>query len=67
MLVGTFDLLRAKQDEMEAGAAFVTALRDYWLARAEFDQVMNGRMTSPRDRLTSPAADSRAIPSGAGH
>jgi cobalt-zinc-cadmium efflux system outer membrane protein len=46
MLVGTFDVLRAKQDEIEAGAAYVIALRDYWLARADFEQVMNGRMNS---------------------
>jgi cobalt-zinc-cadmium efflux system outer membrane protein len=45
MLVGTFDVLRAKQDEIEAGAAYVNALRDYWLARAEFDQVMNGAVS----------------------
>jgi cobalt-zinc-cadmium efflux system outer membrane protein len=55
MLVGTFDVLRAKQDEIEAGAAYVNALRDYWLARAEFDQVMNGRMapaSSPAPRYS---------------
>jgi cobalt-zinc-cadmium efflux system outer membrane protein len=62
MLVGTFDVLRAKQDEIEAGAAYVTALRDYWLARAEFDQVMNGRMasaSSPSPRYSGERAGER--------
>jgi cobalt-zinc-cadmium efflux system outer membrane protein len=67
MLVGTFDVLRAKQDEIEAGAAYVNALRDYWLARAEFDQVMNGRMSSAREPLTAPAAGSRATAPSAAH
>jgi cobalt-zinc-cadmium efflux system outer membrane protein len=44
MLVGTFDVLQAKQSEIEAGADYVTALRDYWLARADLEQVANGRV-----------------------
>lgn len=48
MLIGTFDVLAAKQDEIEAGASYVTALRDYWLARAQLDQVINGR-ARPRE------------------
>jgi cobalt-zinc-cadmium efflux system outer membrane protein len=67
MLVGTFDVLRAKQDEIEAGASYVTALRDYWLARAEFDQVMNGRMTSSREPLAASSAGSRSNQANTGH
>ena len=43
MLVGTFTLIRAKQDQIEAGAAYVAALRDYWLARSQLEQVLSGR------------------------
>jgi cobalt-zinc-cadmium efflux system outer membrane protein len=56
MLVGAFDVLRAKQDEIEAGAAYVTALRDYWIARTDFDQVMNGRMAGASSAPMSPSA-----------
>jgi cobalt-zinc-cadmium efflux system outer membrane protein len=42
MLVGTFDVLRAKQEEIEAGAQYVGALRDYWLARSAFQQITAG-------------------------
>jgi cobalt-zinc-cadmium efflux system outer membrane protein len=60
MLVGTFDVLRAKQDEIEAGAAYVSALRDYWLARVQFEQVMNGRMaSSPFPRYAGERAGER--------
>ena len=59
MLVGTFDVLRAKQDEIEAGAAYVAALRDYWLARARMEQVLNGR--------SRPTASPSAAGASAGH
>jgi cobalt-zinc-cadmium efflux system outer membrane protein len=67
MLVGTFDVLRAKQDEIEAGAAYVMALRDYWLARAQLEQVINGRMTSSIGEMSSPAVRPSAGGVGAGH
>jgi cobalt-zinc-cadmium efflux system outer membrane protein len=44
MLVGAFDVLTVKQDEIEAGASYVAALRDYWLARSNLEQVVNGRI-----------------------
>ena len=44
MLVGTFQLLLAKQQEIEAASRSITALRDYWLARTALDQLLGGRM-----------------------
>jgi cobalt-zinc-cadmium efflux system outer membrane protein len=44
MQIGTFQLLQAKQQQIEAGEAYVTSLRDYWVARAELDQLLSGRM-----------------------
>jgi cobalt-zinc-cadmium efflux system outer membrane protein len=45
MLLGVFDLLRAKQEEVEAGGSYVEALRDYWLARAELERALGGRLS----------------------
>jgi cobalt-zinc-cadmium efflux system outer membrane protein len=42
MYVGAFDLLRAKQDEVTAGAQYVQALRDYWLARSALEALVDG-------------------------
>lgn len=42
MQVGAFQLLQAKQQEIEAGAAYVATLRDYWLARTDADQIASG-------------------------
>jgi cobalt-zinc-cadmium efflux system outer membrane protein len=43
MLVGAFQLLQAKQAEIEAGAQYIEAVRDYWIARAQVRQVESGR------------------------
>ncbi|HEX6201591.1 MAG TPA: TolC family protein [Thermoanaerobaculia bacterium] len=44
MFVGVFQLLDAKRREIEAARAYVTALRDHWLARAALDQIEAGRL-----------------------
>lgn len=44
MFVGGFQLLQAKQAEIEAGRAYIQALRDFWLARAAMDQLLAGRL-----------------------
>ena len=40
MLLGPFDLLRAKQDEMEAARRLVEARRDWWIESAELDRAI---------------------------
>lgn len=42
MQVGAFQLLQAKKEEIEAGAAYVATLRDYWLAHADVQQIASG-------------------------
>jgi cobalt-zinc-cadmium efflux system outer membrane protein len=43
MQLGAFQLLQAKQQEIEAGSQYIEALRGYWIARAELDQLLSGR------------------------
>lgn len=45
MQASAFQLLQAKRDQIEAGVQYIESLRDYWQARAAFDQIMHGRMT----------------------
>jgi cobalt-zinc-cadmium efflux system outer membrane protein len=47
MFLGVFQLLDAKRREVEAGREYVTALRDYWLARGALEQVLAGRLPAP--------------------
>lgn len=45
MQISLFDLLRAKQDEVNSGREYVDALRDYWIARAELEKAVGGSLT----------------------
>jgi cobalt-zinc-cadmium efflux system outer membrane protein len=42
MLIGVFDLIRARQGLADAQREQVLAVRDYWLARTELETVMSG-------------------------
>jgi cobalt-zinc-cadmium efflux system outer membrane protein len=64
MLVGAFDLLRAKREEIESGAGYIDALYDYWTSRNDIEQLLSGRFveaglknseSSTRTRRTSEA------------
>ncbi|MDP1661723.1 MAG: TolC family protein [Phycisphaerales bacterium] len=45
MQVSPFQLLQARRDQVEAGAAYVASLHGYWRASAELDHVLAGRLT----------------------
>jgi outer membrane protein, heavy metal efflux system len=45
MQIGVFELLRAKQEEVNAGKEYVEALRDYWLAHAELEKAVGGSLS----------------------
>lgn len=44
MLVGVFELLEEKRREQEAYHRYVEETRDYWVARAELERVVGGRL-----------------------
>ena len=44
MLIGAFELLQSRQQQVEAGAQYIEAVRDYWLARTALDTLMAGRL-----------------------
>lgn len=46
MSVSVFQLLLARRDEVEAARSYVEALREYWTARAEAEQLRSGRLPS---------------------
>jgi outer membrane protein, heavy metal efflux system len=58
MQVGVFDLLRAKRRELEMERRSVRELQKYWIARAELEQLLSGRLRAARpDTSTSPLVD----------
>lgn len=44
MQVGVFQLLTAKKEELRAKRSYIKALARYWVARAEADHLMSGRI-----------------------
>jgi cobalt-zinc-cadmium efflux system outer membrane protein len=44
MQLGIFQLLREREQQIETGVAYVVALREYWLARADLEQLASGRL-----------------------
>jgi len=47
MSVSVFQLLAAKREQVETASSYVEALRDYWTAYAEAEQLRSGRLPGP--------------------
>jgi cobalt-zinc-cadmium efflux system outer membrane protein len=45
MLIGTYQLLQSKQNEVTAYRELIEALRDYWIARADLERATGGSLT----------------------
>jgi cobalt-zinc-cadmium efflux system outer membrane protein len=60
MNAGVFQLVQAKRDQVETGRAYLEALRDYWIARAEMEQLLAGRLVrSASSDVVEPAPERR--------
>jgi cobalt-zinc-cadmium efflux system outer membrane protein len=42
MIIGIFQLLQAKQNELASRRDYIDAQLDYWVARTNFDRVLSG-------------------------
>jgi cobalt-zinc-cadmium efflux system outer membrane protein len=62
MNLSVFQLLLAKRDQVETARLYVEALRDYWLARAEAEQLRSGRLTPGTAVLSTDVATSGSGP-----
>ena len=45
MQVGVFRLLEDQRRQIETGRNYISALREYWLSRANLEQLLSGRLT----------------------
>lgn len=43
MLLGIYDLLRAKQDQVAAGRDYINAIKNYWIAYVDLETTLGGR------------------------
>jgi outer membrane protein, heavy metal efflux system len=46
MQVGVFQLLSAKERQINAGQEYIRALHDYWVARTELETILQGRVST---------------------
>ena len=64
MQIGLFELLAAKQGQIEAVRSYIETVRDYWKARAELERALGGRLPvlspPPTTAPTPPPAPSAA-------
>lgn len=56
MLVGVFQLLQAKREQIAARLSHIDELRQYWLARSNVEALRAGRMAAPTGRSTRPSS-----------
>jgi cobalt-zinc-cadmium efflux system outer membrane protein len=63
MLVGLFQLLQAKRDQVRTAAAYVEQHREYWIARTNAEQLLAGRRHP--EELTRTITPGAGTPGGA--
>jgi cobalt-zinc-cadmium efflux system outer membrane protein len=52
MQLGVFDLLRVREQQIQAAVAYIETLLDYWLARTDVGHILSGRLPSPNGVAT---------------
>ena len=74
MLLGVYQLLLAKQAEVNAYREYIEAVRDYWMARSDLERAVGGRMptmpepTAPtKEPVGAPDAAPQDAPPMSGH
>jgi outer membrane protein TolC len=51
MFIGVFRLLDAKRDEIGTAREYVSSLRDYWIARAQMEAMLMGKLPEGDDAM----------------
>ena len=67
MQLGVFELLRAREQQIQAALAYVDTLLDYWLARTDLEQLMSGRIPSGEGVPTGRRERPQTTGENAGH
>ena len=55
MLIGVYELLLAKQNQINAGREYIETLRDYWIARSDLERAVGGRLIVTEETTQPPA------------
>ena len=67
MLLGAFDLLTARQDEMKIYQDYIHAVRDFWIARSDLERAVGGNLPPGKNTksmdMKMPEENSTSTPS----
>ena len=55
MLIGVYELLLAKQNQINAGREYIETLRDYWIAGSDLERTVGGRLIVTEEATRPPA------------
>ncbi|HEX4794601.1 MAG TPA: TolC family protein [Humisphaera sp.] len=61
MIVGAFQLLQAKQNQLEANEHYVESLRDFWISAAELERATGFTLAMPQSPTTQHASTGGAL------
>jgi cobalt-zinc-cadmium efflux system outer membrane protein len=67
MQISGFQLLQTRRNEIETAKDYLEAVRDYWLARAELEQILAGRFVRSDRPLFSPGMEIKRAPTQGDH
>jgi hypothetical protein len=67
MQLGPIELLRAREQQTHATMAYVEALRDYWMAHGDYQQLMTGRLPQSSNMSRSITSTSPTVAVGPAH
>lgn len=62
MLLGVYQLLQARQAEINAYREYVETLRDYWIARSDLERAVGGRLPGAKPPVSPPPAAEPSTP-----
>jgi cobalt-zinc-cadmium efflux system outer membrane protein len=67
MQLGPIELLRAREQQIETAVAYIESMRDYWLARSDFGQILNGRLPKANGVPVAPSGEKMKMNGREGH
>ena len=67
MQLGVFELLRAREQQIQTAAGYIEALRDLWLAQTDLELVLSGRLPNSNGLPVSDAASQGRTDEGERH
>jgi cobalt-zinc-cadmium efflux system outer membrane protein len=67
MQLGVFDLVRAREQQIQAAVTYIETLLDYWLAHTDLGHLLSGRLPGPNGMTMGRRVQPRTMGTNAEH